>query len=46
MDRKEVIFMIKRNNHTKCKAIIFISDFLDISRAEAEKIYEEEFENV
>ena len=46
MNKEEVIFMIKRNNHPKHKAIIYISDFLDISKEKAKKIYEEEFENV
>ena len=38
--------MIKRNNYPKKKAIIYISDFLDISKRKAEQIYKEEFENV
>ena len=44
MELKEIISVIKRNNHDKKYAITLISDFLDISRAEAKKIYEEEFE--
>ena len=46
MNRKEVIWLIKRNNHNKKTAIKLISDFLDITKEEAVKIYEEEFGNV
>lgn len=45
MNRKEVIWLIKRNNHNKKTAITLISDFLVITKEEAKKIYEEEFEN-
>lgn len=45
MSRKEVIWMIKRNNHNKKTAITLISDFLVTTKEEAKKIYEEEFEN-
>lgn len=45
MNRKEVIWLIKRNNHKKKTAITLISDFLVIDKKEAKKIYEEEFEN-
>lgn len=45
MNRKEVIWLIKRNNHNKKTAIKLISDFLVITKEKAEKIYEEEFEN-
>lgn len=45
MNRKEVIWMIKRNNHNKKTAIKLMSDFLVITKEEAKKIYEEEFEN-
>ena len=45
MNRKEVILMIKRNNHKKKTAITLISDFLAKSKKQAECIYEEEFEN-
>lgn len=45
MNRKEVIFIIKRNKHTKRDAIILIADFLVTTREKAKKIYEEEFEN-
>ena len=45
MNRKEVIWMIKRNNHNKKAAISLISDFLVTTMEEAEKIYQEEFEN-
>ena len=46
MSKEEVIAMIKRNKHSKHKAITFISDFLAIKRDKAKNIYEEEFENV
>lgn len=45
MNRKEVIWMIKRNRTSKRKAIILIADFLVTTKARAKKIYEEEFEN-
>ena len=45
MNRKEVISVIKRNHHEKRTAIRLISDFLMITREEAEKIYLEEFGN-
>ena len=45
MNRKEIISVIKRNHHKKNTAIRLISDFLMITRAEAEKIYLEEFGN-
>lgn len=44
MELKEIISVIKRNNHDKKTAITLISDFLVIDKAEAKKIYEEEFE--
>lgn len=46
MDYEEVIKLIKRNKNSKSEAIILISDFLAISKQEADKIYQEEFENV
>ena len=46
MDRQEVIWLIKRNKNKKSEAITLIADFLVIRKAEAEKIYEEEFGNV
>lgn len=45
MSREEVVWLIKRNKNTKKQAIILISDFLAITMAKAEKIYEEEFGN-
>ena len=45
MNRKEVIQLIKRNRNSRKKAIILISDFLVTTMKEAEKIYQEEFEN-
>ena len=46
MDRQEVIWMIKRNRNKKSEAITLISDFLVISKEEAEQIYQEEFKSV
>ena len=46
MNRNEVIALIKRNKNNKKEAIVLISDFLAISKQEANKIYLEEFENV
>lgn len=43
MTREEVISMIRRNRHSKKKAIVFIADFLMTTKREARKIYEEEF---
>jgi hypothetical protein len=45
MNKDEVIKLIKRNKNTKQEAIVLISDFLDISKSEAVKIYREEFED-
>ena len=45
MNRKEVIWLIKRNRNSKKEAIILISDFLVTTKEIAEKIYEEEFCN-
>lgn len=45
MNRKEIIWRIKRNNHKKKTAITLISDFLAISKKQAKHIYEEEFGN-
>ena len=45
MNRKEVIWLIKRNRNTKREAIVLISDFLDISKSDAIEIYREEFED-
>ena len=45
MNRKEIIWVIKRNNHNKKTAITLISDFLVTTKEEAKQIYEEEFEN-
>ena len=45
MNRKEIVWVIKRNNHDKKTAITLISDFLVTTKEEAKKIYEEEFEN-
>ena len=43
MNRKEIIWVIKRNNNDKRTAIKLISGFLVIKKEEAKKIYEEEF---
>ena len=45
MNRKEVIWLIKRNQNSKREAIILIADFLVTTKEIAKKIYEEEFEN-
>ena len=45
MNRKEVIWLIKRNRNSKKEAIILISDFLVTTKEVAAKIYEEEFEH-
>ena len=45
MNRKEVIWLIKRNKNTKAEAIRLISDFLVTTREVAKQIYEEEFGN-
>ena len=42
--KQEVFSMIRRNKHTKNKAITYIADFLCIDKKSAKKIYEEEFE--
>lgn len=42
MNREEVISMIKRNKNKKKEAVILIADFLCLSKADAEKIYEED----
>ena len=44
MSLEEIVWVIKRNNHRKGKAITLISDFLVISKEEAKKIYQREFE--
>ena len=45
MNRKEIIWLIKRNRNSRKEAILLISDFLVTTMEEAEKIYEEEFGN-
>lgn len=45
MNRKEIIWLIKRNRNSKKEAIILIADFLVTTRERAIKIYEEEFGN-
>ena len=45
MNRKEIVWLIKRNRNSRKEAIILISDFLVITMEESEKIYQEEFEN-
>lgn len=46
MNRKEIIEIIKRNKIAKREAIILIADFLVTNREIAQKIYQEEFENI
>ena len=43
MNKREVIWRIKSNKIDKKEAITLLSDFLVISKAEAKRIYEEEF---
>lgn len=45
MSLEEIVWVIKSNNHRKGKAITLISDFLVVSREEAKKIYQKEFEH-
>ena len=45
MNRKEVVWLIKRNRNSKREAIMLIADFLVTTKEEAKKIYEEEFGN-
>ena len=45
MNRKEVVWLIKRNKNTKAEAIRLIADFLVTTREIAKKIYEDEFGN-
>ena len=45
MNRKEVIWLIKRNRNSKKEAIRLIADFLVTTKERAKKIYEKEFEN-
>ena len=45
MNRKEVIWLIKRNKNTKREAIVLISDFLAISKSDAINIYQEEVDD-
>ena len=46
MNKKEVIELIRRNQNPKPEAIKLISDFLVVKKEVAEKIYEQEIENV
>ena len=45
MNRKEVVWLIKRNGNIKREAIRLISDFLVTTKEEAKKIYDDEFGN-
>ena len=45
MNKEEVIKLIKRNRNPYKEAITLLMDFLVTTMEEAEKIYEEEFEN-
>ena len=45
MNKDEVIKLIKRNRNTRREAIVLISDFLAISKSDAIKIYQEEFDD-
>jgi hypothetical protein len=46
MNKEEVLRCIRRNKHEKSEAITLLSDFLVISREEAEAIYAEEIGEV
>ena len=46
MDKEELIRSIRRNKLVKQEAVVLISDFLVISKKEAEEIYNEEFSDV
>ena len=41
----EVFSMIRRNKITKREAIILISDFMGLTRKQAEKIYNKDYED-
>lgn len=43
MNKKEVFSMIRRNGHGRRKAIIYISDFLQIDKKSATMVYENEY---
>ena len=44
MNKKEILWQIRRNKLGKREAVILISDFLVVSMKRATQIYEEEFE--
>ena len=44
MDKNWVVEMIKRNKHEKTRAVIYLRDFLVISKEKALEIYEQEIE--
>jgi hypothetical protein len=46
LNKEEVIKLIKRNKNTENEALKLLMDFLVITKEEAEKIYQEEIENV
>ena len=43
MNKQEIFSMIYRNGHSRNKAIRYISDFLQIDRSVAVRIYDEEY---
>ena len=43
MNKQEIFSMIYRNGHSRNKAIKYISDFLQIDRSVAVRIYDEEY---
>lgn len=43
MNKQEIFSMIYRNGHSRNKAIKYISDFLQVDRSEAVRIYDEEY---
>ena len=46
MNKEELLRSIRRNKLVKQEAVVLISDFLVISKKEAEAIYNEEFGDV
>ena len=43
MNKREVFFMIYSNKHNRNAAVVYISDFLCVSKEQAERIYDREY---
>ena len=43
MDKQEIFAMLRRNGHSGRQAVIYISDFLNITMQAAQLIYENEY---